>query len=238
MPKELILLVDDEEDIGEILDLYLTAEGYQFIHTMTGAETLQIVKQTTPHLIVLDVFLPDIDGHELCKQLRQMTNAPILFLSCKDSELDRIIGLSVGGDDYIGKPFRPNELVARIKANLRRSTIYQNHADVQLPTNRISSNSLQVHLLSHDVFVHGSLIELSTKEYHLLVYFMNHPKQVLAAEHLLRTIWGYNIGLDTKTLQVHIGSLRRKIEENPSNPKLIVTLRGVGYKFSEEADAV
>ncbi|MDI4649055.1 winged helix-turn-helix domain-containing protein [Cohnella hashimotonis] len=239
MPGETILLADDEADIGEILGLFLQTEGYRMKQAFSGAETVALVKELSPQLIVLDVLLPDTDGYELCKQLRMFTKAPILFLSCKDNELDRIIGLSVGGDDYIGKPFSPNEVLARIKAHLRRSKMYQgddaNKAD---QPRMVVSRSLKVDLKSHDVFVDGRPVELSVKEFQLLVCFMNHPRQVLTSEQLLRNVWGHKAETDSKTLHVHIGTLRKKIEADPAHPKHIVTLRGAGYKFCDEAEAV
>ncbi|SFB49479.1 two-component system, OmpR family, response regulator VicR [Cohnella sp. OV330] len=239
MPGETILLADDEADIGEILGLFLQTEGYRMKQAFSGAETVALAKELSPQLIVLDVLLPDTDGYELCKQLRMFTKAPILFLSCKDNELDRIIGLSVGGDDYIGKPFSPNEVLARIKAHLRRSRMYQGEdAHKAEPPHMVVSRSLKVDLKSHDVFVDGRPVELSVKEFRLLVCFMNHPRQVLTSEQLLRNVWGHKAETDSKTLHVHIGTLRKKIEKDPAHPKHIVTLRGAGYKFCDEAEAV
>lgn len=238
MPGEMILLVDDESDIGEIVSLYLTGEGFQFRQAADGRGALQMVQELSPDLILLDVFLPDVEGFELCRQLRVMTDAPIVFLTCKDTEMDRIIGLSVGGDDYMSKPFSPLELIARVKAHLRRNRMLRRPSAEPPRNNHLASPSIRVDLLSHEVYLNGSLIELSAKEYQLLTYFMRHPKQVLTAEQLLRKIWGFDHGFDSKTLQVHIGNLRRKIEDDPSRPERIITLRGTGYKFCEDAEAI
>lgn len=236
MSRGTILLADDETDIGEILSLFMQKEGYDLQQACSGNEALRLTKELSPDLIILDVFLPDTDGFELCKQIRELTKVPILFLSCKDTELYKIIGLSVGGDDYIGKPFSPNEVVARIKANLRRTTIYQNTDEAKDKDSQIVSHSLKVDPKSHEVYVDGRQVELSMKELQLLVCFMNYPRQILTSEQLMRKVWGNKVETDSKTLHVHIGMLRKKIEEDPAHPKRIVTLRGAGYKFCDEAE--
>ncbi|WP_025689591.1 response regulator transcription factor [Paenibacillus zanthoxyli] len=235
MPGEMIMLVDDEADIGEIIEMYAVSDGFQFQQAMNGAEALRMVDAYSPEIIILDVFLPDIEGYELCRQLRAVTDAPIVFLTCKFTEMDKIIGLSVGGDDYMSKPFSPLELIARIKAHLRRTRMAMRRMEEPRKASILASESLQVNLSAHEAYLYSQRLELSAKEYQLLTFFMNHSGQVLTAEQLLDKLWGYGKGLGSKTLQVHIGNLRRKIEDDPARPERIVTIRGVGYKFCEHA---
>ncbi|MFC4779247.1 response regulator transcription factor [Paenibacillus sp. GCM10023252] len=236
MPGELILTVDDEVRIGELIGMYLCKDGFRHMNATSGKQAIELTKSEQPSLIVLDVLLPDIEGYELCARLRQNTDVPIVFLTCKDTEIDKVVGLSVGADDYMSKPFSPVELVARIKAQLRRNRIAgAREADVR--TSVIASRHVQLHLDAHEAYVDNRRIELSAKEFQLLAYLMQNARQVLTTERLLTHIWGYDSSLDTKTLQVHIGHLRKKIETTPSSPTQIVTIRGIGYKFDESVQA-
>lgn len=239
MEREKILLVDDEEEIRELVGLYIKREGFVFLEAASGKEAIEKIHRDKPDLIVLDVYLPDTDGVEICRQARQTTTVPILFLSCKDSELDKVVGLSVGGDDYISKPFGMNELVARIKAHLRRNRMFAGpaaHCSDRKGT--LSSDSLTLDLNSHDVFLHGKKIHLSAKEFQLLSFFMHHPRQVFSVEHLLRKIWGFDSLIDHKTIAVHIGNLRKKLQQGSKQEEIIVTVRGAGYKFNEQVQAL
>lgn len=233
MPGELILTVDDEVRIGELVGMYLTKDGFRHLSATSGKQAIELTENEQPSLIVLDVLLPDMEGYELCTRLRQKTDVPIVFLTCKDTEIDKVVGLSVGADDYVSKPFSPVELVARIKAQLRRNRIVHNRQAEEAPSTIISSAHVQLHVDAHEVYVDGKRIELSAKEFQLLAYLMQNARQVLTTERLLSHIWGYESSLDTKTLQVHIGHLRKKIERNPSLPSRIITIRGIGYKFDE-----
>lgn len=237
MPGELILTVDDEVRIGELVGMYLMKDGFLHRSATSGNQAIEIVENEHPSLIVMDVFLPDIDGYELCAAIRQKTDVPIVFLSCKDSEVDKVVGLSVGADDYISKPFSPIELVARIKAQLRRNRIVTSKASIAKPSSAVSSviatEHIRVHTDAHEVYMDGRKVELSAKEFQLLTYLMRHAKQVLTSDRLLTHVWGYESSVDTKTLKVHIGHLRKKIEQDASNPRRIVTIRGIGYKFDE-----
>lgn len=219
MSGELILIVDDEPDISELIGMYLDKEGYPFRTASSGAEALRLVAAFTPQLIILDVQLPDIEGYELCSQLRKTTTVPILFLTCKDTEMDMVIGLSVGGDDFVSKPFSPLTLLARIKAHLRRSKLVVASAEGGSVKDAWTGvGSLQINRLSHEVMLDGRPIELSTKEFQLLAMLMSHPRQVLSFEQILQRIWGYHSDTDTKTLQVHIGTLRKRwsaIQQSP-----------------------
>ncbi|MDQ0114713.1 response regulator transcription factor [Paenibacillus harenae] len=232
MTRELILTVDDEVRIGELVGMYLTKDGFRHLSATSGRQAIELAETERPSLIVLDVLLPDMEGYELCARLRQKTDVPIVFLTCKDTEIDKVVGLSVGADDYVSKPFSPIELVARIKAQLRRNRIVRGRSS-PAATNSISSEHVQLRIDAHEVYVDGVKVELSAKEFQLLAYLMQNARQVLPTERLLSHIWGYENSLDTKTLQVHIGHLRKKIERNPAAPERIVTIRGIGYKFDE-----
>lgn len=236
MNKSTILHVDDEPEIRELIGLYLKKEGYNFEEASNAQEALEKVRSINPQLILLDVQLPDLDGIEICRRIRQETNVPVLFLSCKDSEIDKVIGLSVGGDDYIGKPFGMNELIARVKAHLRRyyeSQLLEIQDIDAVETNVFRSASILLDSSRHDCYIHNKKVHLSSKEFELLQFFMLHPFQVLSTEHLLERVWGYESNIDTKTVTVHIGNLRKKLGENPKKPRVILTLRGAGYKFNE-----
>ncbi|WP_224724700.1 winged helix-turn-helix domain-containing protein [Paenibacillus vietnamensis] len=233
MPGELILTVDDEIRIGELIGMYLGKDGFRHVTATSGRQAIELTENEQPSLIVLDVLLPDMEGYELCARLRQKTDVPIVFLTCKDTEIDKVVGLSVGADDYVSKPFSPVELVARIKAQLRRSRIAGNKQAEEQPSSVLSSRHLRLRIDAHEAYADGKRIELSAKEFQLLAYLMQNARQVMTAERLLSHIWGYDSSLDTKTLQVHIGNLRKKIEPNPSSPTRIVTIRGIGYKFDD-----
>jgi DNA-binding response OmpR family regulator len=233
-----ILLVDDEQEIRELVGMYVSKEGYQFYEAGNAEEAFQQVKTIQPDLIILDVCLPDLDGIELCRRIRHLTKAPLLFLSCKDSEIDKVVGLSVGGDDYIGKPFSMNELLARIKAHLRRYHSLQNEVTIKHSKNILRSHSIQLNPVKHECYAGGKPITLTSKEFQLLHFFMKHPQQVFNAEHLLEKIWGYDTEADMKTVMVHIGKLRKKIGDDPKNPSIIITIRGAGYKFNEEVQKI
>ncbi|MGM0883280.1 MAG: winged helix-turn-helix domain-containing protein [Bacillota bacterium] len=232
MPGELILTVDDEVRIGELVGMYLSKDGFRHLSATSGKQAIELTENEQPSLIVLDVLLPDMEGYELCARLRQKTDVPIVFLTCKDTEIDKVVGLSVGADDYVSKPFSPVELVARIKAQLRRNRIVRSRQNEETSAT-ISSEHVQLRIDAHEVYVDGTRVELSTKEFQLLAYLMQNARQVLTTERLLSHIWGYESSLDTKTLQVHIGHLRKKIERNPAAPSRIITIRGIGYKFDE-----
>jgi two-component system response regulator VicR len=213
--------------------MYLSKDGFRHLSATSGKQAIELTENEQPSLIVLDVLLPDMEGYELCTRLRQKTDVPIMFLTCKDTEIDKVIGLSVGADDYVSKPFSPIELVARIKAQLRRNRIVNNRQSESAPSAVIASEHVQLRIDAHEVYVDNKRIELSAKEFQLLAYLMQNARQVLTTERLLSHIWGYDSSLDTKTLQVHIGHLRKKIERNPSSPSRIITIRGIGYKFDE-----
>ncbi|MNI08641.1 Transcriptional regulatory protein YycF [compost metagenome] len=229
MSGEKILIVDDEPEIVELISLYLIREGYEVISANNGHQVFDIVIQQQPDIIILDIVLPGMDGIEVCRQLRKTHNTPILFISCKSEDIDIILGLSMGGDDYITKPFSPSQLVARVKAHLRRNSIIdQQKEDPQ----RLLFPGLEIDLISHLVKVNGQSISLSAKEFDLLSLLAKTPNRVYKIEHLFELVWSLNSLGDPRTLIVHISNLRKKIEPNPAEPRYIITVRGVGYKFN------
>lgn len=232
MTKKKLLIVDDEIEIGELLTLYLSKNGFDVRIATTGFEALNITSSMSPDLIILDINLPDIDGFELCQQLRQKTEVPIIFLSCKSDDMDKILGLTIGGDDYITKPFSPGELVARIKAHFRRNRILSSNKEQK--NNVLNYEGLSIDMSSHTIIMNGQIVELPAKEFDLLVLLASHPNVVFSIGQLYDSIWGWdNIG-DTRTVMVHISNLRRKIEPDPRNPRYIITIKSVGYKFSAQ----
>ena len=221
MPK--ILVVDDEPNIIELARLYLEREGYQVEGVSTGQDALS--KQSTGHpdLIVLDLMLPDIDGFEVCRQLRAKSDIPILMLTARKDDVDKIVGLELGADDYFTKPFNPRELVARVKAILRR---YQ--AGLK-PTESIDIGDLHIDLSRHEVAVAGQPVKLRTKEFALLVAFAQNPGIVFSREKLLDMVWGYDYYGETRTVDVHVNHLRERMVGSRVS---IETLRGTGYKMT------
>src|SRR6478752_11434 len=200
-----ILVVDDEKPIADILKFNLQKEGYEVFCAYDGVEALEKVEEVQPEMILLDIMLPQKDGMEVCREVRKKYDMPIIMLTAKDSEIDKVLGLELGADDYVTKPFSTRELLARVKANLRR------HQQVAAPTEE------------------SETIELTHREFELLHYLAKHIGQVMTREHLLQTVWGYDYFGDVRTVDVTVRRLREKIEDNPSHPMWIVTRRGVGY---------
>ncbi|MFD2672989.1 response regulator [Marinicrinis sediminis] len=229
MTSEKILIVDDETDILELISLYLMKEGFEVVTCQEGDQVLDMLAQHQPDLLILDVLLPGMDGIEVCRSIRKISHIPILFISCKSDDLDVILGLGVGGDDYIPKPFSPSQLVARVKAHLRRHSMIEPN---QTQPDVLIFDGLEIHLSSHSVIVQQEEVNLSSKEFDLLVLLASHPKKVFKIDQLYEEIWGSDSLGDTRTLMVHISNLRKKIETDPANPVYIITIRGVGYKFN------
>jgi len=230
--KKKILVVDDEPAIVELIVFNLEKAGYEVMTAEDGLAACQKAQREVPDLIVLDIMLPGMDGLEVCRQILADTKTariPILFLTARREEIDRIVGLEMGGDDYVTKPFSPRELVARIKAILRRS-----ERDSERPEDdRLLAGELAINLQKHEVIVRGNMVELTAKEFDLLHYLASHPGQVFSRESLLEQLWDYNYFGDARTVDVHIRHIREKIEADPAKPEFIVTVRGVGYKFRE-----
>lgn len=225
-----ILVVDDEENIRELIKFNLEKAGYQVLLAKNGQEALDVVGENIS-LIILDLMLPEIDGLSVCRQLKsqpKLMDIPIIMLTAKGEELDRILGLEMGADDYMSKPFSPRELVARIKAVLRRIEPKSQHKKKEKTEDVIKREDLELNLLSHELKKNGKLLELTPKEFALLKIFMLNSNKVLTRDLLLDKIWGYDYFGDTRTVDVHIRRLRKKI-----GSKYIKTIRGVGYKFAK-----
>ncbi|MFE7064597.1 response regulator YycF [Bacillus haimaensis] len=221
-----ILVVDDEKPIADILKFNLQKEGYDVYCAYDGEEAVNKVEEVRPDLILLDIMLPQRDGMEVCREVRKKYEMPIIMLTAKDSEIDKVLGLELGADDYVTKPFSTRELIARVKANLRRHQ--QKGNEVDEPT-EIAIGSLVIHPDAYMVTKRGDMIELTHREFELLHYLAKHIGQVMTREHLLQTVWGYDYYGDVRTVDVTVRRLREKIEDNPSHPTWIVTRRGVGY---------
>ena len=223
-----ILVVDDEKPIADILQFNLKKEGYDVYCAYDGNEALKMVEEIMPDLILLDIMLPQRDGMEVCREVRKKYEMPIIMLTAKDSEIDKVLGLELGADDYVTKPFSTRELIARVKANLRRhqTNLSQQEED---ETNEIELGSSTIHTDAYIVSKRGEMIELTHREFELLHYLAQHIGQVMTREHLLQTVWGYDYFGDVRTVDVTVRRLREKIEDNPSHPTWIVTRRGVGY---------
>ena len=223
-----VLIVDDDTNISELISLYLKKEGYQTKEVYTGREALEAYEEYRPDIILLDIMLPEIDGYDVCKEVRRISKTPIIMLTAKGEVFDKVLGLELGADDYIVKPFDPKELVARVKAVLRRSIPQNDPAPIR---NRIVLDDLIIDKDNYSVTYEGNLIELPPKELEVLYFLARHPKQVFTREQLLDKIWGYDFVGDTRTVDVHIKRLRDKFEGDHSWS--IKTVWGVGYKFEK-----
>lgn len=224
-----ILVVDDEKPIADILQFNLKKEGFEVYCAYDGNEALEKVEELQPDLVLLDIMLPQRDGMEVCREVRKKYEMPIIMLTAKDSEIDKVLGLELGADDYVTKPFSTRELIARVKANLRRHQQVSSAAEDEKETNEIEVGSLIIHPDAYIVSKRGEMIELTHREFELLYYLAKHIGQVMTREHLLQTVWGYDYYGDVRTVDVTVRRLREKIEDNPSHPTWIVTRRGVGY---------
>jgi len=222
-----ILIVDDEETMVRSLAALLSAESYEVVSVGDGPGALAAARAHRPDLIVLDVMLPGLDGMEVCRQIRAWSTVPIIMLTAKTGELDTVVGLEVGADDYVTKPFNPRELVARVKAQLRRTQMLASHAQ----EDRLEASGVTMNVGSRDIRVAGREVTLSPKEFDLLRVLLSHPGRVLGRDFLLNRVWGEDFFGDTRTLDVHIRWLREKIEDDPSSPRRIQTVHGVGYRF-------
>lgn len=226
-----ILVVDDEKPISDIIKFNLTKEGYDVYTAYDGQEALEQVEEVNPDLVILDLMLPKIDGLEVAREVRKTHDMPIIMVTAKDSEIDKVLGLEMGADDYVTKPFSNRELVARVKANLRRQSAVaaNSQAEEENANSNITIGDLTIHPEAYMVSKHGDKIELTHREFELLHYLAKHIGQVMTREHLLQTVWGYDYFGDVRTVDVTVRRLREKIEDNPSRPVWLVTRRGVGY---------
>ncbi|WP_027415050.1 response regulator YycF [Aneurinibacillus terranovensis] len=223
-----ILVVDDERPIADILQFTLEKEGYEVVCAYDGDEAITLAEKENPDLILLDIMLPGKDGMEVCRTIRRTANMPIIMLTAKDSELDKVIGLELGADDYVTKPFGSRELMARVRANLRRhkSNEETNQADL---SSLLTIGQLTIDTKSYIVQKKGQPIEVTHREFALLHYLAKNCGQVLTRDHLLQSVWGFDYFGDARTVDVTIRRLREKIEDNPGSPQYIITRRGLGY---------
>ncbi|PEY28949.1 DNA-binding response regulator [Bacillus cereus] len=228
-----ILIADDEKEIRDLLKKYLERELYTVDIAINGEEALHLFNQNKYNLIILDLMMPKIDGIEVCRRLRNKTNIPILMLTAKDHEVDKILGLSIGADDYITKPFSINEVVARVKALMRRFLVLGSNANT-MEQALLKFKGLTIDIKKYTVNVDGKELSLTGKELELLKFFALNPEQVFTKTQLFRNVWDSNYIEDDNTVMVHIRKLRKKIEVDPSNPKFIQTVWGIGYKFIGE----
>lgn len=224
-----VLLVDDEKTLVKALKFNLEKEGFLVEEAYNGEEALEKAFEMKPDIIILDLMLPGLDGFEVCREIRKKEEIPIIMLTAKGEDIDKVLGLELGADDYMTKPFNPRELVARMKAILRRSAAREEGL-----RKRIQIGELQIDLLQHRVIKGESDVDLTAKEFALLSFLASNAGRVYSREQLLEQIWGYNYYGDARTVDVHIRHLREKIEEDPGNPRLILTVWGTGYKFREE----
>jgi two-component system OmpR family response regulator len=228
-----ILIVEDDQTLLEVLNYNLTKEGYPTITASDGEQALALARSERPALVVLDIMLPGISGFEVCRILRQEATVPILMLTAKGEEIDKVVGLELGADDYMTKPFSMRELVARVRAMLRRTEmVKQETGKSEGPgPQTVHAGKIEIDLARHSTRNNGMDMDLSPKEYDLLVFLVRNRGQVFNREALLEKVWGYDFAGDTRTVDVHIRWLRQKIEVDPNNPEYIKTVRGVGYKF-------
>ncbi|MEG1583964.1 MAG: response regulator transcription factor [Anaerovorax sp.] len=232
MSQDKVMIVDNEMEIIQLLRLYLSKEGFQVVWTTDSTEALALAKAEQPDLILLDIVMPGLSGFEVCNQIREYFNIPILFISCKGDDTDKILGLSLGGDDYITKPFSPSEVIARVKAHLRRSHLNAPSEDKENLNKTLTFNEITIDPEAHAVMISGKEVHLTVKEFELLMLLCQYPNRVFTSKQIFGQIWdSYGLEEDFRTVMVHVSNLRKKIETDPEHPKHIHTVRGVGYKF-------
>ena len=232
---EKILVVDDEISLQETLAYNLKKQGYDVETTGNGTEAIEIARELQPDLIILDVMLPGLDGFEVCRILRREMITPVLMLTARDDEIDRVVGLEVGADDYLAKPFSMRELIARVKAMLRRVRLDREEA-AQGETDKnvakiMEFDNLRIDMTRREITVNEQVVPFKPKEFELLTFFAQHQGQVLSREFILERVWGWDFIGDSRTVDVHVRWLREKVEADSSNPLRIVTVRGAGYRF-------
>ncbi len=232
MSEEKVLIVDDEKEIRELIRDYLNVEGFKVELARDGKEAVEKFETDSFDIVILDIMLPKIDGMEILKIIRSKSNIPVMMLSAKKSDVDKVLGLGLGADDYITKPFSPKELVARIKAQLRR---YKEFSNSHFNKNILEFKDLKIDLDGYNVYLEDEKIQMSAKEFEILKYLALNPERVYSREQIFNQIWGFNEYGDINTVTVHIRKIREKIEEDSSNPEYIETVWGVGYKFVGES---
>jgi len=226
MDARRVLVVDDEPELRSMLGRYLRAEGFEVADSSSGHDALQRIATAAPDLVILDVGLPDIDGFEVLRRIRAEHDTPVIMLTARAEEVDRIVGLTVGADDYVVKPFSPRELVARIRAVLRRGRVGSRSAG-----ERLTFDGLTIDLAAREIEREGEVVTVSTLEFDLLAALASAPNRVFTRSQLLERVWGWDyFGVD-RVVDVHVGAIRRALGDDPSDPRFVATVRGVGYKF-------
>jgi DNA-binding response OmpR family regulator len=232
---DIILVVEDELSLQETLAYSLKKEGYTVETVGDGRSALEAARRLKPDLIVLDIMLPEMDGFEVARILRKEMSTAILMLTARDDEIDRVVGLEVGADDYLTKPFSMRELLARVKAQLRRARLLREELGktaASTPAHEtLTFDNLVINLTRHEALLNGAPLQVKPKEYELLLFFAEHRRQMLSREFILERVWGWDFIGDSRTVDVHVRWLRQKIEADPSNPERIITVRGGGYRF-------
>ncbi len=228
-----VLIVDDEKPIVEILKYNLSKEGYETIEAYDGETALKYALEKKPDIILLDVMLPVMDGFEVCKKVREKLSIPILMLTAREEEVDKVLGLELGADDYITKPFSPRELMARVKANLRR-TVVDSSKETEDESNIVKRGRIVLNLDRYEVKRDGEVVDLTLREFELLKFLALQPEKVFTREMLLEKVWDYDFYGDLRTVDVTVRRLREKIEDDPGAPNFVVTKRGVGYYFNKD----
>jgi two-component system response regulator ResD len=221
-----VLVVDDEPIVREVVVGYLQREGFRTLEAADGNRAKEILERDPPSIVLLDVMLPGTDGLELCRWIRSRSKLPVIMVTARGEEADRIVGLELGADDYVTKPFSPRELAARVRTVLRRSE------PAGAENERLSFNGLVLDAATREVLRNGEEVRLTAKEFDLLWFMASHPRRVFSRDDLMRRVWGYAAALDTGTLTVHVRRLREKLEADPSRPQLLETVWGIGYRFS------
>ena len=240
-----VLIVDDEQAIRDVLKFNLLKEGYKILEASDGQQGLEMALSEKPDLIMLDIMLPKMDGLTVCKRVKNSCNIPIIILTAKDTEVDKIVGLELGADDYITKPFSVRELVARVKANIRKADVTVNTTNIQpdivvekqtkkKPENKITVGDLELDLDKFEVKVRNKVIDLTLREFEVLKFLASQPGQVITRETLLEKVWGYEYYGDIRTVDVTVRRIREKIEADTSTPQILITKRGVGYYIASD----
>ena len=235
MEKQRILIVDDDENIAELISLYLVKECFTTEIAANGTEAIAAVERFAPHLILLDIMLPDMDGYEVCAEIRKKYQTPIIMLSAKGKTLDKVLGFKIGADDYIVKPFDSNEMVARVRAVLKRASYTPPQENIVTETDHrgdfVEYDGLLINLTNYTVTLEGQIVDMPPKELELLYFLAKKPNQVFTRDHLLDQLWGYEYVGDSRTVDVHIKRLREKLVGKETHNWMITTVWGKGYKF-------
>jgi two-component system, OmpR family, response regulator len=228
-----VLVIEDDPTLLDVVKYNLIKEGYDVAVAVDGLQALEVARSEKPEVIILDIMLPKLDGLEVCRILRNEMTVPILMLTARIEEIDKVVGLEMGADDYMTKPFGVRELLARVRAMLRRMEMMKQEAAIgnESSPSAIKAGDLEIDPARHQVCVRGSSLDLSPKEFDLLAFLAGNRGRVFSRDYLLERVWGYDFAGDTRTVDVHIRWLRQKIEADPAHPKYLVTVRGVGYKF-------